>query len=143
MTLADRFMPRASVRVQLVLAASMWFVASLILGIRGALWLGRSPMWLPLLLLGVGIGILKAQFLLDAVARRAAARIHARGRSACAGGFLSASSWLMVVGMIAAGHALRLTAIPRPFLGVLYVAVGIGLVVADRIYWREAIQATR
>lgn len=136
-------MPRASARVQLVLAASMWFVASLILGIRGALWLGQSQLWLPLLILGAAIGVLKARFLLDAVARSAAARIRARGRSACAGGFLSATSWLMVVGMIAAGHALRLTAIPRPILGVLYVAVGIGLVVADRIYWREAIQAMR
>lgn len=136
-----RFKPTMSVRMQLLAAASMWLVASLILGVRGALWVGRSDWWFALLFLGVTIGAVKARFLLDGVARRASARIRARGCSACAGGFLSWKSWVLVLSMIAGGHALRLTATPRPVLGVLYVAVGFGLLIADRIYWSEAIHA--
>lgn len=136
-----RMKPRASARVQLALAASMWFVASLILGIRGTIWLAQTDSWLLLFGLAAGVGVLKARFLLDRVARKAAARIHERGRSECAGGFLSWQSWALVAAMIAGGHALRLTATPRPVLGVLYVAVGVALLVAGRIYWSEAIRA--
>lgn len=138
---AQRYKPRASARVQLALAAAMWFVAALILGIRGTIWLAQTDAWLALLALSAGIGVLKARFLLDRVARKAAARIHERGRTECAGGFLSWQSWALVAAMIAGGHALRLTATPRPVLGVLYVAVGVALLVAGRIYWSEAIRA--
>lgn len=136
-----RFKPRASARVQLALAASMWFVGSMILGIRGAIWLGETRMWLIWLALSVLIGVVKARLLLDRVARKAAARIVERGRAKCAGGFLAWQSWALIGAMIAGGHVLRLTATPRPVLGVLYAAVGVALLVASRIYWSEAIRA--
>lgn len=138
---AQRMKPRASARVQLVLAAAMWFVASLMLGVRGAIWLSANAWWLPLLVLGTTIGVLKARFLLDRVARKAADRIIARGRSECAGGFLAWQSWVLIGSMMAGGIALRHTAVPRVDLGVLYTAVGVALLVASRIYWSEAIRA--
>ncbi len=44
-------------------------------------------------------------------------------------------SWVVVVIMMAGGHALRLTDIPRPVLGVLYVAIATALALASRAYW--------
>lgn len=138
---ADRFKPRMSVRLQLASAAAMWLVASMILGVRGALWIGEADAWWSLFALALFAGVLKARFLLDGVASRAARRIVVRGRDACAGGFLSWRSWVLVLAMVAGGHALRLTDIPHSVLGVLYLAVALGLLFADRIYWREAIHA--
>lgn len=139
----QRFKPRASARVQLVLAASLWFVASLVLGVRGEVWLAHSVLWLPLTALAVTIGLLKARFLLDGVARGAAERIKTRGPDKCAGGFLSWRAWLLILSMMGGGVLLRHTATPRPVLGVLYVAVCTALAVAARIYWREVLAASR
>ncbi len=122
-------------RVQLVLAGTLWLVAAVILGARGAGWLVGIPWALPAALGGVALGALKARFLLDRVARSVARRIHDRGPEASIVGFLSVRSWVVVVIMMAGGHALRLTDIPRPVLGVLYVAIATALALASRAYW--------
>jgi hypothetical protein len=123
-------------RVQLVLAGGLWLVAATILGARGIGWL-LPVAWTPLLLAaGVLVGMVKARFLLDRVARGVTRRIHDRGPDASVVGFLSVRSWLVVVLMMAGGHALRLTAAPRPALGVLYVAIATALALASRTYWR-------
>jgi hypothetical protein len=123
-------------RVQLVLAGGLWLLAATILGVRGIGWL-LPVAWTPLLLAaGVLVGIVKARFLLDRVARGVTRRIHDRGPDASVVGFLSVRSWLVVVVMMAGGHALRLTAAPRPALGVLYVAIATALALASRTYWQ-------
>jgi hypothetical protein len=123
-------------RVQLVLAGGLWLVAATVLGVRGIGWLLPAA-WMPLLLVaGALVGLVKARFLLDRVARGVARRIHDRGSDASIVGFLSVRSWVVVVLMMAGGHALRLTTVSRPALGVLYVAIATALALASRIYWR-------
>lgn len=122
-------------RVQLLLAGGLWAVAAVVLGLRGAGWLVGVPWALPAALGGVALGVLKARFLLDRVARGVARRIHDRGPEASIVGFLSVRSWVVVVIMMAGGHALRLTEVPRPVLGVLYVAIATALALASRAYW--------
>ncbi len=138
--LLESFMPRASARVQLALAGGMWVVAALLLGIRGAMWIAAEPLWIAPGVFALLLGVLKARFLLDPVARRATERIMARGRDRCAGGLFSWQSWLLVFAMIATGHTLRLTAAPRPLLGVLYIVVACSLVFASRIYWNGVVR---
>lgn len=125
----------AGERVQLILAGGLWIVAAVILGVRGVGWLVVAPWALALAVTGVALGVLKARFLLDRVALGVARRIHDRGPGASVAGFLSVRSWVVVVIMMAGGHALRLTAAPRPVLGVLYVAIATALVLASRAYW--------
>ncbi|MDH4139666.1 MAG: hypothetical protein OEV43_03755 [Coriobacteriia bacterium] len=122
--------------MQLVLGALLWTAAAGILGFRAFTWLVEAPA--AFVVVGVAVGLLKARFLLDGAASRAVSRIQARGRDACAGGFLSLWSWALVLLMISAGHALRLTSLPRPWLGLLYAAVATALLFASRKYWRAA-----
>ncbi|HET6498466.1 MAG TPA: hypothetical protein VFH17_05410, partial [Coriobacteriia bacterium] len=77
------------------------------------------------------------------VAEGVAQRIRDRGPDAAVAGFLSMRSWVVVVIMVATGHALRLTSVPRPVLGVLYVAVATALTVASRTYWRILVSGWR
>ncbi|MDP2183507.1 MAG: hypothetical protein Q8K99_13180 [Actinomycetota bacterium] len=124
--------------MQLVLAALLWTTAGLILGIRGMDWLLGNTLALPLFTAALILGELKARYLLDPVATKAVERILERGRGACAGGFLSWRSWLLVLTMMAGGHALRLTAIPHMWLGALYTTIATGLLLASRSFWRGA-----
>jgi hypothetical protein len=132
-----RFTPRAGQRVQLFSAAAMWAIGATILLVRGVGFLHDS--WFAALLaLAVVIGVVKSRYLLDRVARKAVLRIHERGR-ACYFGFFSWKSWLFVIGMMGGGILLRNSGLPRDFLAVIYVGVGTGLAIADRIFWQALI----
>lgn len=125
-------------RLQLAFAGMLWAAGAAVLGSRAAVWLAETPLGLALILVtaGVLVGLVKARYLLEPVARKAASRIRERGPHAPVAGFFSVRSWAVVLSMIALGHALRLTAVPRPVLATVYVAVATALVVASRVYWR-------
>jgi hypothetical protein len=134
---ARRLTPRAGQRVQLFLAAAMWAIGASILLVRGAGFLHDS--WFAALLaLAVALGVVKSRYLLDRVARKAVVRIHERGR-ACFFGFFSWKSWFFVIVMMGGGILLRRSTLPKDVLAVLYVGVGTGLALADRIFWRALI----
>lgn len=124
--------------MQLVLAGLVWYAAAAILAWRAVGWLVGADNALLLAVVGFVFGLLKARFIMDPVAVRAVGRIHERGREECAGGFFAWQSWLIVLVMMMAGHALRLTAIPHPWLGALYVTISTGLLLAGRRYWVAA-----
>jgi hypothetical protein len=132
-----RLTPRAGQRVQIFSAAAMWAIGATILLVRGVGFLHDS--WFAALLaLAVVIGVVKSRYLLDRVARKAVLRIHERGR-ACYFGFFSWKSWAFVVAMMGGGILLRNSGLPWDFLAVVYVGVGTGLAIADRIFWQALI----
>ena len=96
------------------------------------------------MLVAIVIGIIKARFILIRYADKAVARIRKRGR-ACFFGFFSPKSWLFVLVMMGGGIALRHSALVdvawgRVALSTLYIAVGTGLAIADRIFWIAALR---
>lgn len=142
-----RLTPRAGVRVQLVAAALLWLVGTGILLIRGVFYTiapdeyERFGYGIALIaLIAVVIGLVKAHLILIRYARKAVRRIHLRGR-ACFFGFFAPGSWLFILVMMGGGMMLRRTPLVdfswgRILLGVLYVAVGTALAIADVVFWR-------
>jgi hypothetical protein len=147
----DRFTPRAGVRVQLFAAALVWLVGLSFLLVRGVLFVevpgphSRFSYWIvPIALVAIVIGIIKARFILIRYADKAVARIQKRGH-ACFFGFFAPASWLFVLVMMGGGIALRHSALMdfawgRVLLSTLYIAVGTGLAIADRIFWIAALR---
>ena len=148
----DRFTPRASVRVQMFSAAIMWMVGLGFLlgfGIKFLFDLyaimRTQTNWAVVCTVGIvaialAIGALKARYILIRYADKAVARIQHRGH-ACFFGFFAWSSWGFILIMMGGGAFLRLgTPLPHiewglVFLSTLYIAVGTGLAIADRIFW--------
>jgi hypothetical protein len=78
----------------------------------------------------------------DRYADKAVARIEHRGK-ACFFGFFSVTSWLFVIVMMGGGILLRSTPLVdhpwgRALLSVIYIAVGTGLLIGDRVFWISA-----
>ncbi len=93
----DRFTPRAGVRLQLVSAAALWLVGTSFLLVRGVLFIERpgpnahfSYAIVPIALLAIALGAIKARYILLRYADKAVARIYRRGR-ACYIGFFAPS----------------------------------------------------
>jgi hypothetical protein len=136
----ERWKPRASARVQLLLAAGMWFVVGAALLVAGARWTIEAfgpRAGLAVLALGLGAGLLKGRFVLDRAAGKIADRIAARGDGRCLGGFLSLRSWLLVALMSGAGRLLRGGLLPHEVVGPLYAAIGAALLFSSRVPWRR------
>ena len=139
MARVERLKPASSVRTRLGLAAATWSAVGAGLFAAGLIWSNeaRGPLTSVLLVLALGVGWLKARFVLEPRAAANARRIAAAGDGRCLGGFFSWGSWAFVAGMIVLGAALRRSTLPRTWLGALYVAVGAALLVASRAAWME------
>ena len=150
----DKFTPRASVRVQMFSAAIMWMVGlGFLLGfgisfIVKLIGMAHPAIWTlaVIVIVAIVIGSLKARYILIRYADKAVARIQRRGH-ACYFGFFGWASWGFIAVMMGTGVVLRqLTPLPKSpggliFLAILYIAVGTGLAIADRIFWISALRS--
>lgn len=148
-TLVERLTPRAGVRVQLFAAAFVWAVGASILLVRGVIYVHDRHWhaWVLGGVLAVVIAVPKTRFVLDRVAIKAVARIHARDR-ACFFGFFSWKAWLFVGVMMGGGIIIRNTfvqpgVIGAGILGAVYMGIGAALAVADRVFWKAAFATMR
>jgi hypothetical protein len=144
-----RLTPRAGVRAQLLAAALVWLVGTAILLVRGVLYIVAPDEYerfgygiVLIALVAIAIGIVKARFVLIRYATKAVARIRTRGHASFFGLF-AWSSWVFIVVMMGGGLLLRHSPLVdlwwgRTLLGVLYVAVGTALAIADVVFWRAA-----
>jgi hypothetical protein len=134
----ETYKPVASSRIQLWLAGAMWGCVGAGLFSVGTYWLlknGEAKGFI-ILVIAAGLGLGKALLVLDRTARRNIGRIQSRGEDRCFGGFLSPRVWILVIGMMLLGRILRTIGLPKPILGLIYGAVGIGLLFSSRLIWR-------
>jgi hypothetical protein len=129
--------PAASRATHLLAAGSMWTLVGLALFTAGTIWIVRSgSTWaLPVLVLSVFLGWLKARLVLRRTAERTVRRIEERGDDRCLGGFLSWKSWLLVLCMMLLGRWLRRSSLPILWRGLIYAAIGAALFLASLRIW--------
>ena len=134
----ETYKPVASSRMQLWLAAAMWSCVGSGLFSVGSYWLLKNVEVTGIILMFVaaGLGLGKGLLILDRTANRNISRIRMRGEDRCFGGFLSPRIWILVIGMMLLGRILRTIGLPKPILGLIYGAVGVGLLFSSRLIWR-------
>ena len=134
----ETYKPVASSQMQLWLAGAMLSFVGAGLFSVGAYWLlknGETRGFI-LLVIAAGLGFGKALLVLDRTILRNIDRVKSRGEDRCFGGFLSPRLWILVIGMMLLGRILRTIGLPKPILGLIYGAVGIGLLYSSRLIWR-------
>jgi hypothetical protein len=95
------------------------------------------PWWL--VAVGGGLGLAKSQLIMVKTAQRNVERAFVLGRDWLLN-LYALKTWVLVGSMIALGIVLRTfgptdNLIYRHVLAALYLAVGLGLLLSDRIYW--------
>ena len=137
-TWLETYKPVASSRTQLWLAAAMWSCVGAGLFSVGIWWLFKNgeAKGVILLLFAALLGLGKALLALDRTTISIISRIKSRGEDKCFGGFLSTRVWILVIGMMLLGRILRTVGLSKPILGLIYTAVGIGLLFSSRLFWR-------
>ena len=134
----ETYKPVASSRMQLWLAGTMWSCVGAGLFSVGIYWLlknGEAKGFI-LLIIAAFLGLGKGLLILDRTTIRSISRIKSRGEDRCFGGFLSPRVWILVIGMMLLGRILRTIGLSKPILGLIYAAVGMGLLFSSRLIWR-------
>ena len=128
----ERLTPRSSVRTRLLLAAATWTAVGLGLGIAGAIWSAATP-WI--VAGAIVLGLVKGRFVLAPRARANGDRILESGEGRCLGGAFTFPTWALVLAMMGLGALLRRSPLPRPWLGGIYLAVGVALLLGSVPVW--------
>jgi hypothetical protein len=137
-----RYKPGVSIRIHLLLGALIWTIVGFFLMLNGFIWTYDAGHLL-YGLSGVLLGTAKSFFILDRVARKNIKRIKEFEDKVCFGSVYSWKTWLMVAAMIGLGRFLRTKVLPGEVAGLIYAAVGWGLLLSSRLMWTTWINTSK
>lgn len=141
----SRFKPAVSRRSLLLVAGLVWIAVGTMLLSFAASWLGTDdPDHGPALIaLGVATALLIHHVGFLRVVDKNLGRILPMRGQRCIFSFISWKSYLMVGVMMMMGIGLRHSPIPKPYLGVLYLAIGLALILSSIRYLRVLLRIPR
>ena len=122
---------------RLAVAGGLWLAVGGGLATVGSVWLvtrGGPGSW-SLAPVAVLVGWAKATYILAPMADRNVERIRSGPAYRPLLGVFPPRTWLLVAGFMALGAVLRRSSVPRDFLGLVYVAVGVALVLGSTRSW--------
>jgi len=127
--------------ILLLLSGAMWFAVGIMLNTFAYRWLtayGKSNAFL-----FAGIGFIAAlvihHFGFLGVADKNLGRISELKGNPCVFSFMSWKSYLTVLVMVSMGIGLRHSSIPKQYLSVLYIGIGLALLLSSIRYFRVLI----
>ncbi len=134
--------PAVSRRTLMVTAAIAWAGVGLMLFLRGLHWVAQPPRASAakisvVLAVAVALGLIKARFVFLRLAKKNIARIRSLSPHKdriCIFAFQAMRSYLLIIGMITLGILLRISPLPRLYLGGIYVIIGLAMGLSSLAY---------
>ena len=135
---ANRYTPAVPKNILLFVAALVWVCVGTALLWVALSWLAKAPQAsrYALAATGVAVALIAHHFGFLRIVDRNTARILAMEGKRCFFSFVPWRSYLLVAVMIAMGAILRHSAIPKPYLAVLYIGMGLALLLSSVRYLR-------
>lgn len=137
MTLLQRLNPAVPKRYLMITAGLMWTGVGVMLCWLAYGWLTDPFDWphLWLALAGIAGALPIYRFGFRRMAHQNVVRIRAMADRACLFSFMAWKSYIIVPVMITMGILLRNSPIPKPWLAVMYIAIGGGLFLSSFVYY--------
>lgn len=134
----QRLTPALPKKWLLLLAGMMWTGVGILLLRYALIWLTQPLSAVTGLLgvLGVCIAVLANRFQFSRLAEKNVARILALNDKACLFAFQAWTGYVIIAVMMTGGILLRHSAFPKPYLAVVYAAIGGALLQASLKYYR-------
>jgi hypothetical protein len=129
-----------SVRQQYLylIAGIIWVAMGFVLSTMAIKWLaGSSGPAIFFALPGVVAGLIIHRYGFSKIADKNINRIASMGEKPCLFAFMAWRSYLLVVVMMTFGILLRHSAIPKNYLAVVYIAIGLALFLSGTKYFRH------
>lgn len=140
----QKYKPAVPKSVLLLLAGGLWLCVGCMLLFLAVSWLLDAASINRYVLAGAGVflALLIHRFGFRKIVDRNLKRILPLTDKRCAFSFMPWKSYLIIPVMIALGAILRHSAIPKPYLSILYVGIGLALILSSMRYLRFFLKET-
>jgi hypothetical protein len=120
-----------------LIAGTMWCGVGIMLSVMAFRWLSGygGNAWL-FAVSGVAFALIMRRFSFLKIAEKNLDRIAGLPTRPCIFSFISWRSWLLVAFMITLGITLRQSPMPKEYLAVIYMGIGMGLLLSGIRYFR-------
>ncbi len=134
----NRFLPLVNRKILMLIAGITWLCVGLMLINYAYLWLAVEQRSTVITFAGAGIVLtmLTHHFGFLKVADKNLKRILLLEEKVSVFSFITWKSYILIAGMIALGITLRHSIIPKPWLAILYIGIGMGLLLSSIRYLR-------
>jgi len=140
-TLIDQYKPAVAKPILLVISGTMWICVGIMLNSFAFHWLDLYNGDYIFFFVAIGIvsALLIHHFGFLRVVDKNLGRISLMKGKPCVFSFMSWRSYILVIVMVAMGITLRHSSIPKQYLSVVYIAIGLALVLSSIRYFRVLI----
>ena len=137
--------PAVNKRVLLFLAGFMWLGVGTMLLFQSFAWLNAFRAQYSYLFGGIGVlvALIVHHFGFLKIVDKNLGRILPMEGTRCVFSFISWKSYLIVAVMVAMGAFLRHLPIPKPYLSILYIGIGLALLLSSIRYLRVLLSQIR
>jgi hypothetical protein len=138
MSLKERYKPAVNKNFLLFLAGFMWIGVGIMLNSFACRWLITYGKNLAFLFAAIGLAcsVVIHHYGFLKIVDKNLGRISKMEGKRCAFSFMTWKSYLIVVIMVSMGIMLRHSAIPKQYLSVLYIGIGMALILSSIRYFR-------
>jgi hypothetical protein len=136
--------PSVDKKILILLAGFAWVGVGVMLLTRAYGWL-QTEQFYPMLIcmvVGVSLALIIHHFGFLKIVDKNLDRIYPMSGKRCIFSFLPWKSYLMIVLMITMGMMLRLSPIPKIYLALIYIAIGLSLILSSTRYLKVFISGS-
>ncbi len=139
----DKYKPAVHKNILVFLAGIVWASVGVMLMFLAFSWLSKISNKSVYVFAGAGVlfALLVHHFGFLKIVDKNLKRILPMDEKKCAFAFIPWKSYLIIAVMITVGITLRHSAIPKPYLAVLYIGIGLALLLSSvryvRVFFRE------
>ncbi len=137
--------PAVNKHVLLLLAGLMWLSVGIALLYVSYTWLHTSRGYDAYVFGGIGvvIALVVHHFGFLKIVDKNLGRILPMEGTRCVFSFITWKSYILVAGMVAMGALLRHSALPKPYLSIVYIGIGLALLLSSIRYLRTLLGQIR
>jgi len=134
----EKLKPAIPMKLLFALAGTMWCCVGLMLTSMAVHWLCNydGPAWI-FAVTGLIAALTIHHFGFLKIVDKNLARINLLSERPCAFSFISWKSYLLIISMITLGITLRHTSIPKQYLSIIYLGIGMALFLSSIRYFRN------
>jgi hypothetical protein len=133
----EEFKPVVSKTILVLIAGLVWVVAGTVLSRLAIIWWQKytGSFLILFIILGLILGIIKGYYIFSGIVRKNIDRISRMDRNGFILAFIPWKTYLLITAMMAFGMTLRHSALPKQYLAIIYMAVGLAMVVSGFQYF--------
>jgi hypothetical protein len=141
----DKYKPAVTRDTLLFMAGFVWVCVGMMLLTLAAIWLSTVSVIQTCFYSGAGLllALLAHRFMFVRIVDRNLKRIYPIHEKTCLFAFIPWKSYLIILMMILMGITLRHSTIPKPYLAILYIGMGLALVLSSVKYFGACVRSMR